>query len=317
MPANKKEHPKIKSKIHERSQHRERYDFPQLIKSHPALKSFVKVNEYGDESVDFFNAEAVKTLNTALLKFHYGIDYWLVPKGYLCPPIPGRADYIHHIADLLGLGGEIPKGKKIKCLDVGVGANCIYPIIGQHEYQWSFVGSDIDLVAIENAQKIVDKNPTLKEYIELRHQKVETDFFKGIIQRDEKFDLSICNPPFHSSQAEAMEGNLRKIKNLKGKSAPKPVLNFGGQSNELWCEGGEEQFVTKMIFQSRQYTFACLWFSTLISKEANLKATYAILKRVGAKKVKTVEMGQGNKVSRIVAWSFMTEAQHQEWKEKR
>jgi 23S rRNA (adenine1618-N6)-methyltransferase len=32
-----------------------------------------------------------------------------------------------------------------------------------------------------------------------------------------------------------------------GKQDPKrklPVLNFGGQNNELWCEGGEIRFVT-------------------------------------------------------------------------
>ncbi len=133
---NKKEHPKEKSKIHQRNKNRERYDFKQLVGSSPELSPFVKPNIYGDESVDFANPEAVKALNKSLLIHHYGIHNRDIPPGYLCPPVPGRADYIHHIADFLGKNnfGKIPKGPKIKCFDIGLGASCIYPIIGSQEY---------------------------------------------------------------------------------------------------------------------------------------------------------------------------------------
>jgi len=160
----KKEYPKEKSSLHPRNRHRERYDFKQLIESCPELAQFVKINIYNDESIDFSDPEAVKMLNKALLKRYYEIDNWNIPQNYLCPPIPGRADYIHHIADLLCSNnyGKIPTGEKIKCLDIGVGANCVYPIIGNKEYGWSFIGSDIDPVAIGSATKIIELNPSLK-----------------------------------------------------------------------------------------------------------------------------------------------------------
>jgi 23S rRNA (adenine1618-N6)-methyltransferase len=41
---------------------------------------------------------------------------------------------------------------------IGIGANCIYPIIGNAEY-WSFVGTDIDEKAIENCSTIIEANP--------------------------------------------------------------------------------------------------------------------------------------------------------------
>ena len=118
----KRVHPKEKLILHPRNKHRERYNFKLLIKTCPELKPFVFINKFDDESIDFFNPEAVKILNKALLKQYYNIDYWDVPKGYLCPPIPGRADYIHYIADLLGESnnGKIPTGKKLKVLDIGV-----------------------------------------------------------------------------------------------------------------------------------------------------------------------------------------------------
>jgi 23S rRNA (adenine1618-N6)-methyltransferase len=310
---------KEKSGLHPRNKHRERYDFKLLTDSCPELDQFVKLNIYGDESIDFFNPEAVIMLNKALLKHYYRIDYWDIPENYLCPPIPGRADYIHHIADLLYrndpgfLKSKIPAGTMIKCLDIGVGANCVYPIIGNREYGWSFVGSDIDPVAIESGKKIIEMNPALKGKIELRLQNNPKDIFKGIIQKNELFDVSICNPPFHSSLAEAQSGTIRKLRNLKKKKITKPVLNFGGQNNELWCEGGEDKFVVDMIYQSKQFSTSCLWFSTLISKESNLKNAYKALKTVGAEEIKTIPISHGNKTSRIVAWTFLSREQQNKW----
>jgi 23S rRNA (adenine1618-N6)-methyltransferase len=311
----KKEHPTEKPGLHARNRHRQRYNFDELIRSFPALGPFVRLNEYQDESIDFSNPAAVMMLNKALLKHYYGIDSWDLPAGYLCPPVPGRADYIHHIADLLGSCNRevIPVGSNIKCLDIGVGANCIYPIIGNKEYGWSFVGSDIEPAAIKSAHKIVEDNVHLKGKLELRLQPHASDIFRGVIQKDERFDLTICNPPFHASLQEAQSGSIRKVSNLNHKRITKPTLNFGGTNTELWCEGGEEKFVQTMINESKQFSSSCFWFSTLISKSSNLKSVYAALKQAKAMEEKTIPMSHGNKTSRIVAWTFLSPEQQRSW----
>lgn len=311
----KKEHPKEKAGLHLRNRHRERYDFKLLIATCPELAKYVKLNAYNDESIDFSNPKAVKWLNKALLKKYYNLDYWDIPAGYLCPPIPGRADYIHHIADLLGssTNGKIPTGNKIKCMDIGVGASCVFPIIGNKEYGWSFVGSETDPTALESANKIINYNPFLKRDIELRLQENPRDIFHGIMERNEPIDIALCNPPFHASAEEAQEGTLRKMSSLKQKKITTPVLNFGGQSNELWCEGGEERFVRDMIRQSKQFSTTCFWFSTLISKQSHLAGIYEALENAKAVEVKTIQMEQGTKTSRIVAWTFLTPEKQQKW----
>ncbi len=315
MHPKKKEHPKVKAGLHPRNKHRERYDFKALIATCPDLKKWVKLNEFNDESIDFAQPEAVKALNKALLQHFYGVAYWDIPQHYLCPPIPGRADYIHYLADLLATSNHatIPTGSRIKCLDIGVGANCVYPIIGNKEYGWSFTGSDIDPVSIKSAIAIIEKDPALKEQVDLRLQTNRKNIFKGIVRKDESYDLTICNPPFHASQAEAQTGTLRKLSNLGHKRGNKPVLNFGGKSNELWCEGGEARFINNMIQESSAFAASCLWFTTLVSKSANLKGAYLALKQTKATDVKTIEMAQGNKVSRILAWTFFNPQQRQEW----
>ena len=319
MLQKKREHPKEKSQLHPRNKHRERYNFKVLIESCPELAPYVRLNIYDDESIDFFDPQAVMILNKALLKHFYQIENWNIPENYLCPPIPGRADYIHHMADILCSKnyGKIPSGPEIRCLDIGVGANCIYPIIGNKEYGWSFTGSDIDPVAIESAKRIIEMNPLLKGHVEIKLQDQPNDIFFGIIQKEEYFDLTICNPPFHASAQEAMSGTLRKLSNLKQKKAGAPILNFGGQNNELWCKGGEERFIRDMIRQSKFFAASVFWFSTLVSKQSHLKSVYAALEKEAAVEIKTLPTGQGNKSARIVAWTFLTPEQQQSWAKSR
>ncbi|PRY52548.1 23S rRNA m(6)A-1618 methyltransferase [Arcticibacter pallidicorallinus] len=294
-----------KEMLHPRNKHRDRYDFPSLIKANPQLSDYVSVNPYGDLSVDFKDPDAVKALNQSLLKYFYGIELWDIPKGYLCPPIPGRADYLHYLADLLAepAEAEIPTGKHIKILDIGVGANCIYPLIGHSEYGWTFVGSETDSLALKNAKGIVDAN-LLSKVISIRKQSSSSNIFSGVIRPGEKFDATICNPPFHASRQAAMEGSGRKWKNLRGQNHDKDLLNFGGQNTELWCEGGEERFVRQMIKESLQFSSNCRWFTSLISKKETLPACYRDLSYHGATAVKTINMSQGQKKSRILAWTF-------------
>lgn len=318
-----------KTNLHPRNLDRFGYNFEQLINVSPELQQFVAVNQHDIDSsdseqakqtIDFSNPEAVKELNRALLIHHYNIQDWDIPQNYLCPPIPGRADYLHYIADLLATtnNGIIPEGELVQGLDIGIGANCIYPIIGNSAYGWSFVGTDIDENALQNCKKIIASNPKLMDPISLQLQTESRFIFKNIITPEDRFAFTICNPPFHSSQDEATKSSLRKVNNLESRNVitktTKPVLNFGGHNAELWCEGGELGFITQMAYESAKYPMQCLWFTTLVSKKENLSSIYKTLNKVSAVEIKTIDMAQGQKTSRIVAWTFMSPAQQKAWK---
>ena len=313
--------PADKAGLHSRNRHRARYDFAQLVAACPELAAFVAPNAYGEPSIDFADAQAVRSLNRALLKTGYGVAGWDLPERYLCPPIPGRADLLHYLADLLAQsnGNVVPRGAAIRVLDVGVGANCIYPLIGHSEYGWSFVGSDIDRPALANAQAILDLNDGHRQAVELRYQAARQSIFRGVLRDDELFDLVLCNPPFHSSLEEAQRGSARKWKNLgratTGEQAPQ--LNFGGRRDELCCAGGEQGFIGRMIEQSAPYAKHCLWFTTLVAKATTLPAVYRALKSAGVRDSLTIAMAQGQKQSRIVAWTYFDERQRQAWRNAR
>ena len=301
--------------LHLRNFHNDRYDFNALIKTNPDLQEFVKPNKYGDLSIDFANPQAVISLNKALLAYFYGIKNYAIPNGYLCPPIPGRADYVHHIADLLAScnNGVIPKGKAVIGLDVGIGANGIYAIIGSSVYDWNFVGSDIEIESIKSVENIVNSNEILKEKIECKLQTNPENIFTGIIKADEFYDFTLCNPPFHKSLKDAMDGNKRKVQNLTKQKTTKNALNFGGKNNELWCKGGEIAFITNMIKESFEFKNNVLWFTTLVSKKDNLPLIYKKLEDIKAKEIKTINMSCGQKITRVVAWSFFNNEEQKKY----
>jgi len=296
-----------KTSLHPRNKHRHGYDFINLVKSHPALSAFIIQNKYNQQdTIDFSNSNAVKALNVALLKKHYQIKQWDFPQGYLCPPIPGRVDYLHYLADLL----KATKAKienKVSVLDIGTGATCIYPILGAREYDWHFVASDIDPISIKTANANIKSNNNIAKQINCRLQKNSVNIFQDIIKVGEYYHLTMCNPPFHKSLADASTGTTRKWQNLNkpNNTNNKGALNFGGQKAELWCQGGELAFIRQMIKESKLYRKQVLWFTCLVSKKDHLSKLKLSLKKANVSQVKVIKMAQGQKISRFIAWSFI------------
>lgn len=303
--------------LHKRNLHKDRYDIDRLKIRTPELLPYIKKNPQGESTIDFTNSTAVRYLNQALLAEHYGVDKWAIPNEYLCPPIPGRSDYIHHLADLLGHpdGEKVYQDKNIRALDIGSGANCIYPILGSQIYGWKFLASEVDVQAYKTASLIVTANPNLVNFIQVKKQPDRNFIFKHVIQSKHKFDCSLCNPPFHKSVSHAKESNDRKVRNLsKGKAgAGTSPLNFGGQNTELWYPGGEVAFLNKMVHESARYENQVRWFTSLVSRKENLRPLVSLVKRKGVKDYKIIEMSQGQKKSRILAWTFLTKKQHTDW----
>lgn len=287
--------------MHRKNKHNTTYNFDALITANPSLKPFVFLSPLSqNQTIDFSNPDAVYQLNKAILLQDYGLKDWQLPKGYLCPPIPGRADYLHHIHDLLQSDSSIENDSAIKGLDIGVGANTIYPILAAKLYQWQMVGCDINEQAIISAQQNVSLNPSLQSFIDIRFQNNPAYIFKNIVGLDESFHFTMCNPPFFSSEDDARKASFSKTRNLNQNLG---TLNFGGQANELWCNGGEALFIKRMIKQSTEIKHQVIWFTTLVSKQAHVAKLQKQLDKVKAAH-KLIPMEQGHKKSRILAWKY-------------
>lgn len=305
---------------HPRNRHQGRYDFGRLVQADPALAGHLVTTPRGEASVDFHDPVAVRALNRAILRADYGIAHWDLPDGALCPPIPGRADYLHGLADLLADTGDgrIPRGLSIRVLDVGVGASAIYPLLGHAEYGWRFVGADIDATSLQVAAAIIASN-RLERAIALRRQPRRQHIFEGVVGADDRFDLTLCNPPFHASAADAAYAGDRKRRQLGSAATPvrgrplRAASNFGGHAHELWCPGGEAGFLRTMVHESADIPDRVLWFSSLVSRAEHLSGLRRQLRQAGALDVREVPMAQGSKQSRFVAWTYLDAEARAAW----
>lgn len=277
--------------LHPNNRHNNGYDLELLTTQNPKLNVFI-IEKFGKKTIDFSNPKAVRELNKSLLLVHYGIKFWEFSEEHLCPPIPGRVDYVHHLADL------ISEEKKGKVFDIGTGATCIYSLLGNSEYGWGFIASDIAQNSLVSAQKIIDEN-SLNNEIELRFQKDKTHILEGVLFEEDEVTVTMCNPPFYASATEAMGANRRKSKNLGN-----TVRNFAGNHNELWYKGGEKAFLHTYLYESSQMPKASKWFTSLVSKKENVKSLEDSSKKLNASEFKVIPMHQGNKVTRIVCWRF-------------
>lgn len=307
----------VKSTMHPANPHLSGYDMAALCASYPALTPFLVVTPRGEQSIDFADPVAVKRLNQALLAHHHQLPLWDVPDGYLCPAVPGRLDYLLYLADVLKNShlGKTPKKSQIKILDLGCGANLIYALLAARHLGWQVLGSDIDEGALAHATTLLTQHQ-LAHRIELRQQRSSQHIFDGLLKSGEYIDATLCNPPFHRSAEEAATGSMRKRTNL-GLASDSPELNFAGLSHELWCEGGELAFIQRMMQQSVAVGHQVYWFSSLVSKKEHLAPLQALLQQLGVVEQQVVDMAQGNKQSRFIAWTFLTPAQQQLWRQHR
>ncbi len=306
----------VKTALHPLNPFAAPYPLAELVQLQPALGACLTTTPDGRDTVNFADPAAVQLLNTALLQWQFGLSYYQIPPGYLCPAVPGRLDYLLYLNDLLT---QSHQGKKVpaaavQLLDIGCGANLIYALLAAKALRWQAIGSDIDAIALQNAASLIEQNG-LQRQLSLRQQANPQAIFHGVIQPGDYLDLTLCNPPFHDSPEAAAAGSARKQRNL-GLQSTAP-LNFAGQANELWCEGGEPAFLRRMLAESKDFAHQVYWFSTLVSKQQHLPKLQQQLQQLGATQVQVISMAQGNKQSRILAWSFLTPELAALWQQHR
>ena len=290
--------------MHDQNPYNTNYDLQKLAISYPLLTKHIILNPLKEKTIDFSSSEAVYALNKAILLNDYNLEYYELPAGYLIPGIPGRLEYLLNIKDFFRENFNFKDKSQLNGLDIGAGANAIYCILGSQHFNWKMIGSESNIEAVKIANTNIKKTKYLSKKISIRLQPNKSFLFKDIILPNEKYDFTLCNPPFHSSKDEAVKVSKQKLNNLNTKSDTKKILlNFEGQANELWCNGGEALFIKRLIKESVNYKNQVRVFSSLVAKYDSLLAIKKQLKKVKAR-YKIIPMSIGNKKNRCVIWWF-------------
>lgn len=189
-------------------------DFLALSKEYPSLLPFVGVND--DKSVyfkwsepnavrsDYSSGMTSRELTKVLMKKDFHID-WDMPSSHLCPGIPGRINYLAWLHDVLHLLPQYADAENpLLGIDVGTGASCIYPLLGNALYHWNFIATDIDAESIASAESLVQKNH-LESVIRIRHREPSQPLLSDLVESsDHPISFCMCNPPFFSSVEEVV-----------------------------------------------------------------------------------------------------------------
>ena len=269
-------------------------DFLLLIKEFPELKKYIlKQDKDKKEEIafDWSNNDLSLLMTKSILNYYFNIKYYHIPKGYLIPPIPSRLNYLNLIKSLLTskYNGNIIND--IIGIDIGTGANIIYPILGNSLFKWKFICTEINDEAYNNAKIILQKN-NLEQNITLIKQKNKNNIFLGILNQENKYSFSICNPPYYDYETEIKLDDKKRDNEF----------NF----DEVYYKQGEFGFFKRYFEESICYKKNIFLFSILIGKKSNSEFIYDkinsynnIIKLCGLKKIMT-----GNNVRYIIYWSF-------------
>ncbi|XP_051891798.1 RNA N6-adenosine-methyltransferase mettl16 [Pristis pectinata] len=286
----------LNKSMHPRNRYKDKPpDFSYLASKYKEFQQHVHTNLTGKVSLNFKDPEAVRALTCTLLKEDFGLTID-IPLERLIPTVPLRLNYIHWVEDLIGSGTN--KSELIRGIDIGTGASCIYPLLGATMNGWFFLATEVDDMCFDYATKNVEQN-NLSDLIKVVKVPQKTLLMDALKEESEiVYDFCMCNPPFFANQMEA------KGVNSRNPSRPPPSsINTGGIT-EIMAEGGELEFVKRIIHDSLQLKKRLRWYSCMLGKKCSLVPLKEELRQQGVPKVTHTEFCQGRTMRWALAWSF-------------
>ena len=267
-------------------------DFKALSERYPDILKKEYLIDKGDGRVTlkFEDPKVSIALTRATLKDAFEIECE-IPEDRLCPPVPNRVNYIKWLNELLSLklvsDSNDSKREQFTGLDIGVGASCVYPLLGHRICGWNYVGTEIDRKYFEWAMRNVKRNG-FEKHVELRHVKEDDDL---VSERDaEKVDFCMCNPPFFEDEDEV---------------SPHPSRACSGSSNEMITKGGEVKFVSRIIENSLKLGTKLKWYTSMLGRKRSIKTLVRKLRSSNrVKEIVSSVFIQGQTRRWGLAWSF-------------
>uniref|UniRef100_I3JN00 U6 small nuclear RNA (adenine-(43)-N(6))-methyltransferase n=1 Tax=Oreochromis niloticus TaxID=8128 RepID=I3JN00_ORENI len=283
----------LNKSMHPRNRYKDKPpDFAYLASKYPDFQQHVHTSLTGKPIVNFKEPEAVRALTCTLLKEDFGLTIE-IPLERLIPTVPLRLNYIHWVEDLID-GQKQPR----RGIDIGTGASCIYPLLGATMNGWYFLATEVDDICFDYATKNVEQN-NLSDLVKVVKVPQKTLLMDALKEETEMvYDFCMCNPPFFANQLEAKGVNSRN-----SRRPPPSSVNTGGVT-EIMAEGGELEFVKRIIHDSLQLKKRLRWYSCMLGKKCSLAPLKEELRKQGVPKVTHTEFCQGRTMRWALAWSF-------------
>ncbi|KAF1811593.1 DUF890 domain protein [Eremomyces bilateralis CBS 781.70] len=272
-------------------------EFAALAKDDPDFAKVLKENN----KIDFWDPLAVQQLTKSVLRRDFKLEINL-PGDRLCPPVPNRFAYIKWLQKLIDSTGDsyrdaYEESREVIGIDIGVGASCIYPLLGcASRPNWRFGGTEIDARNLEFAQKNVRTNG-LESRIRILPAKEGQPLISLAQLGTDHADFVMCNPPFFTS-LEDMDATYET------KTKP-PSAVCTGAAVEMITDGGDLGFALQIFALSQSLKTKIQWYSCLLGKLQSAKDLVARLKESEITNFAAHCLQTGGRTKRwLVAWSY-------------
>ncbi|XP_023288443.1 U6 small nuclear RNA (adenine-(43)-N(6))-methyltransferase-like [Orussus abietinus] len=179
-------------------------------------------------------------------------------------------------------------------IDIGTGAVCIYPLLFAQIYGSRIIGTEVDSLSIESAVNNIKRN-NLQHLIKVIHVN-ENKILKGVIPEDVQYSFVMCNPPFFGFDKHLK----KKPKKQPARSAP------SGSGGELLTEGGEVQFIQRIMEDSIEIKEKIKLYTTMVGRKSSLSLLMKEMERRNIINTTCTEFCQGYTKRWGLAWSFLS-----------
>lgn len=268
--------------------------------------------------IDFKNQESIRILTKCLLKRDFELDVDL-PKDKLVPTLPLRFNYILWIQDILD---QFDLKENITGIDIGTGASCIYCLLASKSKSWRMFGTEIDECNLKVARENVLRNQLQDKITVLSQDQTDLNFFSKLFDSHpqlESVDFCMVNPPFFKYKlhpclidtqfhsAVSLFRSISDVENAKNRTRkrklPKSVIR--GSQHEIVCDGGEVEFVNRLIKESLELKNRIKFYSSMLGHKSSLTTILVNLREAGISNLSSTEFVQGKTTRWGVVWSFL------------
>ncbi|KAJ8977955.1 hypothetical protein NQ317_008147 [Molorchus minor] len=263
--------------MHPRNIYKSPPNFKELALEFPEFRPFVRPDLNGKITLDFKDVHALRALSCVLLKKDFGLIVEM-PMNKLIPTIPLRLNYILWIEDLL----KAATSENIVGIDIGTGASCIYPLLAAKKNKWAMLATENDSNSFSDARNNVERNK-LQDLIRVVLVK-QDKLLEGVIE-DREYDFCIS----------------RKA------GRPHPKNAFCASVNEVVAKGGEVEFITRLIDESKNINRRIKVYSTMIGQKSSLPPLKKALREASVTSFNESYFCQGNTTRWGLAWTFCTD----------
>uniref|UniRef100_T1GB02 U6 snRNA m(6)A methyltransferase n=1 Tax=Megaselia scalaris TaxID=36166 RepID=T1GB02_MEGSC len=266
-------------------------NYTDLAIKHADFRKVCILNLEGTVRLDMRSPKTLQVLSKTLLREFFELEVDFAP-GSLIPTIPSRLNYLLWIEDL----SKSLNWKEISGIDIGCGSSCIYSLLAAKKFKWNMLALEIDQGNFSFAKRNVENN-MLNENIEVFLQSDKNVIFKEYFEKkpSKKFKFCMCNPPYFENI-----GRLPMNRKRRREAKNEPTGNL----NELAFQGGEVEFIKKIINESCEFKDHIEIFTSLIGVKKNITSLEEFLKSKDITNFVITSFCQGNTTRWGIAWTF-------------